>query len=159
MSGTDEDSVMPKIGSKLYNKLNIIIEGTTIGLSVQDILMRLEEGGHNVSERSYYRLLDKINAINSVRLKNMPEEFKAEYLKRIDTLNKIQQELWKIVNNDEIEAGEKIRALQQLKDIQTNIQMFYNAGPIVYGMMKAVESKRNTPPILEHTATSSIRKD
>lgn len=157
MSGTDEDVVMPKHGTKLHSILSTIIECNIIGLSVDDTLARLEEQDYKVSRRTYYRYIDKIEAINSVRLKNMPEEFKHEYLKRIDSLHKIQQELWKIVNEDEIEASEKIRALQQLKDIQTNIQIFYNAGPIVEGMMRAIESKRT--PILEYDTSTSIRKD
>ena len=157
MSGTDEDSSMPKHGTKLYTILSTITECNILGLTVDDVILRLEEQDIKISKRSYYRYQEKINAINSVRLKNMPEEFKHEYLKRIDTLHKVQQEFWKIVNNDEIEAGDKIRALQQIKDIQTNIQMFYNAGPIVEGMMRAIESKRTT--VLEYDTSTSIRKD
>lgn len=129
-----------------------IAQGQASGIKHQDILANIQDSGIKLSESQYYVYLDRLSNLNTERLKNMPEEYKNEYIRRINSLKAIEIELWKKARTAE-KDGDKISALRTLKDIQVDIQNFYNAAPIVHGMIEAI--KNDTIKLANTTKSSS----
>lgn len=118
-----------------------IAMGQAMTLAHEDILANIQDKGINLSHSQYFVYLNKLNNLNTERLKNMPEEYKNEYIRRINTLKAVEIELWKKARNSNVKDSDQISALRELRNIQTDIQNFYNAGPIVYGMIQAIKDE------------------
>ncbi len=129
-----------------------IAMGQATTMAHVDILANIQDRGIKLSESQYFVYVSKLNNLNTERLKNMPEEYKNEYIRRINTLKAVEIELWKKVKDSDVKDGDKISALRELRNIQTDIQNFYNAGPIVYGMIQAIKDE---PSKLSISSTAS----
>jgi len=140
VTNKSKDKSKPSNNAELI--YSYIAEGQASGLKHEDIRANIQDKGVKLSEAQYFVYLDKLNNLNTERLKAMPEEYKNEYIRRINTLKVIEEKLWSIESKGD--NKEKLLALNQLQDIQVKIQNFYNAAPIIHGMIQAI---RNNDPI------------
>ena len=126
-----------------------IMKGEVQGLKQDEIIDNIRNCGIKISRAQYYRYKDKLFVLNQDRLRNMPNEFASQYLKRIATYKLAEKVLWEMFNHEsDMKPEAKLSSIKQITDLQEKIQYFYNASPIVNGMMEAIKNANTTTRVL-----------
>jgi len=93
------------------------------GLSEKKSLLYLKDNGFEISANHFYRLKRQIQAARFDRLSLIAKEgFVDQHLQRIDQLELINKEYWKLYNEtNEKDTFKKALILQKIAELQTNI--------------------------------------
>ena len=106
-----------------------IIQCMAMNLSEKDSLSYLEDRGFKISARYLYQLKKQIRESRFDRLNLIAkQEFIDQHLERIDTLNLIQQEMWKCYREKDYKGMD---ALLKIAELQTYISPYYDASRYV----------------------------
>ena len=108
-----------------------IIQTMVMRLSEKESLQYLANKGHKISANHLYRLRREIKASRFDRLNLIAKEgFVDQHLERIDQLELINQEYWKLYN-DETDNFKKSLILEKIAELQTYISPYYDASKYV----------------------------
>ena len=109
------------------NDRELLVVGTKVmRFSEKEALAYMKEHNHEMSGRSYYRILAHVEGETRKRLYEIARTMKERHMERIDELNKIKKELW-IQYNEEDVPRFKARILKELKELQPYISAYDEA--------------------------------
>ncbi len=115
-----------------------IIQTIVMRLSEKESLSYLEDKGFKISSPYYYRLKRKIAESRFVRLSLIAKQgFVDQYLERIDQLETINREYWKLYNAEKNNMN-KACILDKIAELQTYISPYYDASQ--YIMEKSIKN-------------------
>jgi hypothetical protein len=123
-----------------------IIETMVMKLSEKESLQYLHDKDFKISHNHFYRLKRKIQASRFDRLSLIAKQgFVDQHLERIDQLELINSEYWKLYN-DEKDNFKKALILEKIAELQTYISPYYDASRYVMEQsIKNNETKENSP--------------
>lgn len=108
-----------------------VIQTMIMRLTEKEALSYLKDRGFTISRESYYRSKRKIQQSRFERLSLIvKEEFVDQHLERIDQLELINIEFWKLYN-EEKENSKKVQILENIAELQTYISPYYDASRYV----------------------------
>ena len=112
-----------------------------MGLSEKDSMQYLSDRGFNISIPQFYILKRKIKQSRFDRLSLIAKEgFVDQHLERIDQLELINKEYWKLYNAEK-DNFKKALILEKIAELQTYISPYYDASR--YVMEKSITAKQN----------------
>jgi hypothetical protein len=112
-------------------------------LSEKESLQYLHDKDFKISHNHFYRLKRKIQASRFDRLSLIAKQgFVDQHLERIDQLELINQEYWKLYN-DEKDNFKKALILEKIAELQTYISPYYDASRYVMEQSIKNETKEN----------------
>jgi hypothetical protein len=118
-----------------------IIQTIVMRLSEKESLSYLEDKGFKISSPYYYRLKRKIAESRFVRLSLIAKQgFVDQHLERIDQLETINREYWKLYNAEKNNMN-KASILEKIAELQTYISPYYGAAQ--YIMEKSIKNNNN----------------
>jgi hypothetical protein len=108
-----------------------IIQTMVMRLSERESLQYLHDRGFQISRDSFYRLKRKIQQSRFDRLNLIAKtQFVDQHLERIDQLELVNQEMWKLYN-EEKNTFKKALVLEKIAELQTYISPYYDASRYV----------------------------
>jgi hypothetical protein len=114
-----------------------------MGLSEKDSMQYLSERGFNISIPQFYILKRKIKQSRFDRLSLIAKEgFVDQHLERIDQLELINKEYWKLYNAEK-DNFKKALILEKIAELQTYISPYYDASRYVMERSIKNETKEN----------------
>jgi hypothetical protein len=120
-----------------------IIETMVMKLSEKESLQYLHDKDFKISHNHFYRLKRKIQASRFDRLSLIAKHgFVDQHLERIDQLELINKEYWKLYN-DEKDNFKKALILEKIAELQTYISPYYDASRYVMEQSIKNETKEN----------------
>lgn len=115
-----------------------IIQCMVMGFSENDSLEYLKTKGYNISHDTFYRHKKKIKQSRFDRLNLIAKHgFVDQHLERIDQLELINQEYWKLYNAEKGNMN-KALILEKIAELQTYISPYYDASR--YVMEKSIKN-------------------
>jgi hypothetical protein len=129
------------VGIKPY-----IIEIMVKGLTEKQALSYLKDNGFEISDYHLYRLKKKIKESRFDRLNLVAKQgFVDQHLERIDQLELVNKEYWKLYNQtNEKDTLKKALILEKIAELQTYISPYYDASRYVMEQsIKNNETKEN----------------
>jgi hypothetical protein len=117
-------------------------------LSEKESLAYLKDKGFEISFQHFYRLKKNIQQSRFDRLTLIAKEgFVDQHLERIDQLELINKEYWKLYNaTNEKDTLKKALILEKIAELQTYISPYYDASRYVMEQsIKNNETKENSP--------------
>lgn len=112
-----------------------------MGLSEKDSMQYLSDRGFNISIPQFYILKRKIKQSRFDRLSLIAKEgFVDQHLERIDQLELINKEYWKLYNAEK-DNFKKALILEKIAELETYISPYYDASR--YVMQKSIKSNQN----------------
>jgi hypothetical protein len=133
----------------LNNTVPFIIQTMVMRLSEKESLEYVHDKGLKISRDSFYRLKRKIQQSRFDRLNLIAKtQFVDQHLERIDQLELVNQEMWKLYN-EEKNTFKKALILEKIAELQTYISPYYDASR--YILEKSIQNedqKDNTIPAL-----------
>jgi hypothetical protein len=112
-----------------------------MGLSENKSLSYLKDNGFEISANHLYRLKRKIQASRFDRLSLIAKHgFVDQHLERIDQLELINKEYWKLYN-DTKDTFKKALILEKIAELQTYISPYYEASKWI--MEDSIKSKKH----------------
>ena len=109
-----------------------------MGLSEKKSLSYLKDNGFEISANHLYRLKRQIQASRFDRLSLIAkEEFIDQHLARIDQLQLINNEYWKLYNEEKNNMNRAL-ILEKIAELQTYISPYYDASR--YVMEQSIKS-------------------
>lgn len=115
-----------------------IIQTMVMNLSEKESLTYLADRGFKISRAYYFKLQKQIRESRFDRLHLIAkQEFVDQHLERIDTLNLIQEEMWKCYRNKDYKG---LDALLKIAELQTYISPYYDASR--YVLEKSIQDKK-----------------
>jgi hypothetical protein len=118
-----------------------IIHCMMMGFSESGSLEYLKTKGYDISHDTFYRHKRKIKQSRFDRLSLIAKEgFVDQHLERIDQLELINQEYWKLYNAEKNNMN-KALILEKIAELQTYISPFYDASR--YVMEQSIKSNSN----------------
>jgi hypothetical protein len=110
-------------------------------LSENKSVSYLKDNGFEISANHLYRLKRQIQASRFDRLSLIAKQgFVDQHLERIDQLELINKEYWKLYN-DEKDNFKKALILEKIAELQTYISPYYDASR--YILEKSITAKQN----------------
>lgn len=101
------------------------------GLSEKQALSYLKDNGFEISDYHLYRLKKKIKEFRFDRLNLIAKQgFVDQHLERIDQLELINKEYWKLYNAEK-DNFKKALILEKIAELQTYISPYYDASRYV----------------------------
>jgi hypothetical protein len=136
------------VGIKPY-----IIEIMVKGLTEKQALSYLKDNGFEISDYHLYRLKKKIKESRFDRLNLIAKQgFVDQHLERIDQLELINKEYWKLYNQtNEKDTLKKALILEKIAELQTYISPYYDASR--YVMEQSIKTNNETK---ENRSLSSL---
>ena len=111
-------------------------------LSEKESLQYLSDRGYKVSVQHLYRLKKAIQQSRFDRLSLIAKsQFVDQHLERIDQLELINKEYWKLYN-DEKDNFKKAMILEKIAELQTYISPYYDASR--YVMEQSIKQENET---------------
>jgi hypothetical protein len=111
-------------------------------LSEKESIEYLSSKGYTISHDTYYRYKRKIKQSRFHRLVLIAKGgFVDQHLERIDQLETINQEYWKLYNAEKNNMN-KATILEKIAELQTYISPYYDASR--YVMEKSIKSNNET---------------
>jgi hypothetical protein len=111
-------------------------------LSEKESLAYLQGNGFKISHNHFYRLKRQIQESRFDRLSLIAKQgFVDQHLERIDQLELINKEYWKLYN-DEKDNFKKALILEKIAELQTYISPYYDASR--YVMEQSIKSNNET---------------
>jgi len=101
----------------------LVVTTKTMRLSAKEALAYLKEKGHEMSKKTYYRILGRVSSETRKRLFEICKNFKERYLDRIDTLTTIEKLMWENYNECDVPAT-RVRILKELREMQVYLSAF-----------------------------------
>lgn len=118
----------------MYKKENLkpfIIQCMVMKLSEKESLQYLKDRGFNMSAQYLYRHKKKIKQSRFDRLNLIAKQgFVDQHLERIDQLELINKEYWKLYNETK-DTFKKALILEKIAELQTYISPYYDASRYV----------------------------
>ena len=117
-------------------------------LSEKESLEYLHDKGFKISRDSYYRLKRNLQKSRFDRLNLIAKsQFVDQHLERIDQLELVNQEMWKLYKN-EVNNFKKVLILEKIAELQTYISPYYDASRYILekSVTKDETEKDNTVP-------------
>jgi hypothetical protein len=112
-----------------------------MGLSEKDSMQYLSDRGFNISIPQFYILKRKIKQSRFDRLSLIAKEgFVDQHLERIDQLELINKEYWKLYNAEK-DNFKKALILEKIAELQTYISPYYDASR--YVMEQSIKANQN----------------
>jgi len=109
-------------------------------LSEKESIEYLSSKGYTISHDTYYRYKRKIKQSRFDRLVLIAKGgFVDQHLERIDQLETINQEMWKLYN-EERNTFKKVLILEKIAELQTYVSPYYDASR--YVMEKSIQDGR-----------------
>ena len=120
-----------------------IIQTMVMKLSERESLSYLQDKGFKISVPYFYKLKRKIQESRFDRLNLIAKQgFVDQHLERIDQLELINKEYWKLYN-DEKDNFKKTLILEKIAELQTYISPYYDASRYVMERSIKNETKEN----------------
>lgn len=121
-----------------------IIQTMVMRLSEKESLAFLKDKGFTISHDTFYRYKRKITGSRFERLSLIAKHgFVDQHLERIDQLELINSEYWKLYRNEK-DNFKKAIILEKIAELQTYISPYYDASRYVMEQsIKANETKEN----------------
>jgi len=118
-------------------------------LSEKESLEYLDDKGFKISRDSFYRLKRNIQKSRFDRLNLIAKtQFVDQHLERIDQLELVNQEMWKLYNK-ETNTFKQVLILEKIAELQTYISPYYDASRyILEKSIKSnnqIETEKNSP--------------
>ncbi len=108
-----------------------VIQTMIMRLTEKEALSYLKDRGFTISRESYYRYKRKIQQSRFERLSLIVKEgFVDQHLERIDQLELINREFWKLYN-EEKDNSKKVQILENIAELQEYISPYYDASRYV----------------------------
>ena len=135
----------------MYKKDTIrpfVIQTMVMDFSEIEALEYFKNRGFTISRESYYRYKKEIKNSRFERLSLIAKEgFVDQHLQRIDTLELINREYWKLYKQEK-ETFKKAQILEKIAELQTYISPYYEASKWI--MEESIkndkqESKKSIP--------------
>jgi DNA repair ATPase RecN len=124
-----------------------IIQTMAMDLSEIEALSYLEDRGFTISRESYYRYKRKIKNSRFERLSLIAKQgFVDQHLERIDQLELIDQEYWKLYRQEK-DNFKKAQILEKIAELQTYISPYYDASRYVMEKSIQDENKKDSKSI------------
>jgi hypothetical protein len=126
----------------------LIIQTMVMRLSEKESLEYLHDKGFKISRDSYYRLKRNLQKSRFDRLNLIAKsQFVDQHLERIDQLELVNQEMWKLYKN-EVNNFKKVLILEKIAELQTYISPYYDASRYILekSVTKDETEKDNTVP-------------
>ena len=121
---------------------SFIIQTMVMRLSEKESLQYLSDRGYKVSVQHLYRLKKAIQQSRFDRLSLIAKsQFVDQHLERIDQLELINKEYWKLYN-DEKDNFKKAMILEKIAELQTYISPYYDASR--YVMEQSIKQENET---------------
>jgi hypothetical protein len=118
-----------------------IIQTMVMRLSEKESLEYLKDKGFTISRDTFYRHKRKIKESRFERLSLLGKEgFVDQHLERIDQLETINRECWKLYNAEKNNMN-KASILEKIAELQTYISPYYDASQ--YIMEKSIKNNNN----------------
>ena len=112
-------------------------------LNEKESLAYLKDNGFEISANHFYRLKRKIQESRFDRLNLIAKQgFVDQHLERIDQLELINQEYWKLYNAEK-DNLKKALILEKIAELQTYISPYYDASRYVMEQSIKNETKEN----------------
>jgi hypothetical protein len=125
-----------------------------MGLSEKESMQYLSDRGFNISIPQFYILKRKIKQSRFDRLSLIAKEgFVDQHLERIDQLELINKEYWKLYNAEK-DNFKKALILEKIAELQTYISPYYDASR--YVMEKSIKSNNNQIETEKNSAIHSL---
>ena len=119
-----------------------IIQTIVMGFSENESLEYLKTKGYNISHDTFYRYKRKIKQSRFDRLSlNAKEGFVDQHLERIEQLELINKEYWKLYNAEKNNM-KKALILEKIAELQIYISPYYDASR--YVMEQSIKSNNET---------------
>ena len=123
---------------KVDNLKPLIIQVMAMNLSEKESLTYLEDRGFKISRAYFFKLQKQIKESRFDRLHLIAkQEFVDQHLERIDTLNLIQQEMWRCYREKDYKGMD---ALLKIAELQTYISPYYDASR--YVMEQSIQQEK-----------------
>ena len=103
-----------------------VIATKVMRFSEKEALDYLKEKGHQMSKRTYYRILGRISSKTSKRLFEISKNFKERHLQRIDEFEIIRIEMWKNYYKCD-DPLDRVKILKHIVDLLSSISAFDEA--------------------------------
>jgi len=100
-----------------------VVSAKAQGLSEKDALSYLKEHGHEISKKTYYRTLAKINSETLQRLYEIAKGQKERHRQRIDKLETIEHLLWDNYHTEN-DPTRRVRILKEIREMQVYLSAF-----------------------------------
>jgi hypothetical protein len=108
-----------------------VIQTMIMRLTEKETLSYLKSRGFTISRESYYRYKRKIQQSRFERLSLIVKEgFVDQHLERIDQLELVNREFWKLYN-EEKDNSKKVQILENIAELQEYICPYYDASRYV----------------------------
>ncbi len=104
-----------------------VIATKVMRFSEKEALEYLEEKGHQMSKKTYYRILGRIAANTQQRLFEICKNMKERHMDRIDDVEFIRRELLEILKDDKTKTADKLKALHELRELEPWISAYDEA--------------------------------
>ena len=126
-----------------------IIQTMVMRLSEKESLEYLDDKGFKISRDSFYRLKRNIQKSRFDRLNLIAKtQFVDQHLERIDQLELVNQEMWKLYNKGTY-TFKQVLILEKIAELQTYISPYYDASRyILEKSIKSnnqIETEKNSP--------------
>ena len=123
----------------------LIIQTMVMRLSEREALEFLKEKGFKISHDTYYRYKRKIQESRFDRLSLIAKNgFVDQHLERIDQLELINKEYWKLYNETK-DTYKKALILEKIAELQSYVSTFYDAS--MYVMQQSIQKKDETKQV------------
>ena len=123
----------------------LIIETMLMKFSEKESMQYLADKGFKISVPQFYVLKRKIKASRFDRLSLIAKQgFVDQHLERIDQLELINKEYWKLYNTEK-DNFKKVLILEKIAELQTYISPYYDASRYVMEQSIKNETKENNP--------------
>jgi hypothetical protein len=111
-------------------------------LSEKESLAYLKDKGFEISMQHFYRLKKSIQESRFDRLNLIAKtQFVGQHLERIDQLELVNQEMWKLYNKEK-NTFKQVLILEKIAELQTYISPYYDASR--YVMEKSITARDET---------------
>jgi hypothetical protein len=110
----------------ISDKERAVLDCVVMKLSPNNAVIHCANKGIKISKRHFFTIQKKLKEKTLDRLHQISIDFATMHLERIDQLETIQSEAWKLYHKSE-DIGEKTRLLKEIRETQRYISSYYEA--------------------------------